>query len=175
LRVVDLPYEASVEQLLDFFTDEVLPLNGLLLGPLLDWSGIGVNLQIVLNHLHRDPRQLRRLPGKHVDITPEEGDEHEFLFAIQIIRDTDSRSSLSPDLDGLYGDIFLARGLHAGCGDRAALARARWRGVLAPGSPAASRATAKAQSFCSAHAPASRSPRILRTPLGDVIFRTRYP
>jgi hypothetical protein len=43
-RVVDLPYEASVEQLLDFFTDKVLLLNGLLLGPLLDWSGIGVDL-----------------------------------------------------------------------------------------------------------------------------------
>jgi hypothetical protein len=42
--VVDLPCEASVEQLLDFFTDEVLPLNGLLSGPLLDWSGIEVNL-----------------------------------------------------------------------------------------------------------------------------------
>jgi hypothetical protein len=31
-NVVDLPYEASVEQLLDFFMDEVLPLNGLLTG-----------------------------------------------------------------------------------------------------------------------------------------------
>jgi hypothetical protein len=27
---------------------------------------------------------LRRLPGKHIDISPEEGDEHEFLFAVQI-------------------------------------------------------------------------------------------
>jgi hypothetical protein len=27
--VVDLPYEASIEQLLDFFTDEVLPLTDL--------------------------------------------------------------------------------------------------------------------------------------------------
>jgi hypothetical protein len=30
LRVVDLPYEASIKQVLDFFTDEVLLLNGLL-------------------------------------------------------------------------------------------------------------------------------------------------
>jgi hypothetical protein len=57
-RVVDLPYEANVEQLFDFFTDEVLPLNDLLLGPLLDWSGIGVNLQMVPNHLPRDPMHL---------------------------------------------------------------------------------------------------------------------
>jgi hypothetical protein len=57
-RVVDLPYKASVEQLLDFFTDEVLPLNRLLLRPLLDWSGIKVDLQMVLNHLPTDPRHL---------------------------------------------------------------------------------------------------------------------
>jgi hypothetical protein len=113
--VVDLPFEASVEQLFDFFTDEVLPLNGLLLGPLLDRSGIGVDLQMVLNHLPRDPRHLGWLPGKHVDISPEEGDEHEFLFAVQITRNMGSLSSLSPNLDGLHGDVFLARGLHAGC------------------------------------------------------------
>jgi hypothetical protein len=54
--VVDLPYEASVEQLLELFTDEVLPLNGLLLMLLLHRPGIGVDIQMVLNHLYRDPR-----------------------------------------------------------------------------------------------------------------------
>jgi hypothetical protein len=82
--VVDLQYEASVEQLFDFFTDEVLPLNGLLSGLLLDRSGVGVDLQMVLNHLPRDPRHLLWLPGEHVDISPEEGAEREFLFAVQI-------------------------------------------------------------------------------------------
>jgi hypothetical protein len=48
-RVVDLPYEASIEQLLDFFTDEVLPHNGLLLELLLHRPGIRVDLQMVLN------------------------------------------------------------------------------------------------------------------------------
>jgi hypothetical protein len=43
-RVVDLPYEAGVEQLLDFFMDEVLPLSELLLGLLLDRYGVGVDL-----------------------------------------------------------------------------------------------------------------------------------
>jgi hypothetical protein len=113
--VVDLPYEASVKQLFDFFTDEVLPLNGLLLGPLLDRSGIGVDLQMVLNHLSRDPRHLRWLPGKHIDISLKEGDEREFLFAVQITQNMSSLSSLSPDLDDLHGDVFLARGLHVGC------------------------------------------------------------
>jgi hypothetical protein len=115
LGVVGLLYEASVEQLFDFFMDEVLPLNGLLSGPLLDRSGVGVDLQMVLNHLPRDPRHLRRLPGKHVDISLEKGDESEFLIAVQITRDMGSLSSLSLNLDGLHGDIFLARELHARC------------------------------------------------------------
>jgi hypothetical protein len=42
--VMDLPDEASIEQLLDLFTDEILPLNRLFLGLLLDRSGIGVDL-----------------------------------------------------------------------------------------------------------------------------------
>jgi hypothetical protein len=110
--VVDLLYEAGVEQLFDLFMDKVLRLNGLLPGPLLDRSGVGVDLQMVLNHLPRDPRHLRWLPGKHIDISPEEGDELEFLFAVQITRDMGSLSSRGPDLDGLHGNVF---GLHAGC------------------------------------------------------------
>jgi hypothetical protein len=84
MRVVDLSYEAGVKQLLDFFTDEVLPLNGLLPGFLLDRSTIGVDLHMVFNHIPRDPRHLRWFPGKHVDVSSEEGDENEFQFAIQI-------------------------------------------------------------------------------------------
>jgi hypothetical protein len=44
LRVVDLPYEASVEQLLEFFTYEVLPLNRLLLGLMLHRPIVKVDL-----------------------------------------------------------------------------------------------------------------------------------
>jgi hypothetical protein len=58
LRVVDLSDEASVEHLLDLFTDEVLLLNRLLSGLLLHRPGIGVDLQMVLNHLPRDPEHL---------------------------------------------------------------------------------------------------------------------
>jgi hypothetical protein len=58
LRVVNLSYEASIKQPFDFFVDEVLPLNGLLTGLLLDWPGVGVDLQMVLDHLPRDPRHL---------------------------------------------------------------------------------------------------------------------
>jgi hypothetical protein len=89
-----------------------LPLNRLLPGPLLDQSGVGVDLQMVLNHLPRDPRHLQWLSGKHVNISPEEDDKREFLFAVQITRDMGSLSSRGPDLDDLHGDVF---GLHTGC------------------------------------------------------------
>jgi hypothetical protein len=78
--VVDLPDELGVERLLDFFMDEVLLLNRLLPGLLLYQSSIEVYLHIVHNHLPRDPRHLRWLPGKDINISPEEGDEYEFLF-----------------------------------------------------------------------------------------------
>jgi hypothetical protein len=38
--VVDLLDKAGIEELFYLFTDEVLPLNELLLGLVLDWSGI---------------------------------------------------------------------------------------------------------------------------------------
>jgi hypothetical protein len=57
-RVVDLSDEAGVEHLFDFFTDEVLPLNGLLLGLLLDRPVIRVDLQMVLDDLPSDPGHL---------------------------------------------------------------------------------------------------------------------
>jgi hypothetical protein len=114
-RVVDLPYEASLKQLLDFFTDEVLPLYGLLPRLLLDRPGVGVDLQMVLDHLHRDLRHLRWLACKHIPVSPEEGDEREFLFAVQITRDTGSLSSIDPNLNGLRGDVLSCRELHAGC------------------------------------------------------------
>jgi hypothetical protein len=70
---------------------------------------------MVLNHLSRDPRHLRRLPGKHVDINSEKGDEREFLFAVEITRDMGRLTSLILDQIGLYEDIFLARGLYMWC------------------------------------------------------------
>jgi hypothetical protein len=69
---------------------------------------------MVLNHLLGDPRHLRWLPGKHVYISPEEGDEREFLFAVQIPHDAGGLISISPDLNGLHGDVLFAKGLYTG-------------------------------------------------------------
>jgi hypothetical protein len=130
--VVELPYEADVEQLHDFFIDEILPLNRLLLGPLLDQSGVRVDLQMVLNHLPRDPTHLQWLPGKHIDISPKECDENKLLFVVLITQDTGSLTNFGSDLDGLYWDTPLGRGSHVGCRGRAVLVRVRWCEVLAP-------------------------------------------
>jgi hypothetical protein len=100
--VVDLLDEANVKQLFNLFLDKVLPLYRLLSGLLLDQSGIGVDIQMVLNYLSGDPRHLRRLPGKHIYVSLEEGDEHEFLFAVQIPRNAGGLGSNRPDLNGLH-------------------------------------------------------------------------
>jgi hypothetical protein len=113
--VVDLSDEPSVEQLLDFFMDEVLPLNGFILGLLLHRPGVGVDLQMVLNHLLKDPEHLRWLLGKHIGISPEEGDEREFLFVTQIPYDAGGLGGVRANLDDLYGDVLVVRGLHAEC------------------------------------------------------------
>jgi hypothetical protein len=56
--VIDLLNEASLQELADLFTNEVLPLDGLLAWLLPDRPGIGVDLQMVLDHLPRDPGHL---------------------------------------------------------------------------------------------------------------------
>jgi hypothetical protein len=65
---MDLFDKAGVKQLPDLLTDEVLPLNGLSLRLLAHRPGVGVNLQMVLNHLPGDPRYLRWFPCEIVDI-----------------------------------------------------------------------------------------------------------
>jgi hypothetical protein len=54
--VMDLPDEVNIEHLLDLFSNEILPLNGLLPRFLLDRSGVRVDLQMMLNHLPWDLR-----------------------------------------------------------------------------------------------------------------------
>jgi hypothetical protein len=50
--------EANVKQLPDLLANEVLPLNGLSPKLLTHRLGIGVDLQMVLNHLPGDPWHL---------------------------------------------------------------------------------------------------------------------
>jgi hypothetical protein len=134
-----------------------------------------VHLQMILNHLPGDPRHLRWLPGKHVHISPEEGDEHEFLFAVQMPCNVGGLGNICPNLNSLHGDVLFAEGCTRGADNEP-----RWRELEGarsglPGPAAVSCCAARDWSFSSAETPASLSPRILRTPLGKGIFKTRYP
>jgi hypothetical protein len=73
--VMDLFDEASVQQLPDLLTDEILPLDGLSPRLLTHRFGVRVDLQMVLDHLTGDPRHLRRFPCEYVGICLEEGVE----------------------------------------------------------------------------------------------------
>jgi hypothetical protein len=55
---MDLFNEVSIKQFPDLLTDEVLPLNGLYPRLLAHRLGVGVDLQMVLNHLSGVPRHL---------------------------------------------------------------------------------------------------------------------
>jgi hypothetical protein len=70
---------------------------------------------MVLNHLPRDSRHLRWLPDKHIYIGPEEDDERDFLFAVQILRFVGGLGNICPNLNSLHGDVHFTRGLHIGC------------------------------------------------------------
>jgi hypothetical protein len=55
------------------------------------------------------------LPGKRVNIIPEEGDEHEFLFVTQIPHDVGGLGGIHADLDDLHRDVLTVQRLHMGC------------------------------------------------------------
>jgi hypothetical protein len=57
-RIVDLFDKASLQLLADLFTDEVLPLDGLLSWLLPHWLVVGLDLQMLLNHLPGNPGHL---------------------------------------------------------------------------------------------------------------------
>jgi hypothetical protein len=61
---------------------------------------------MVLDRLSGDPRHLRQLPCEHVGICLEEGDEREFLFFLQIIRNASGLGGICAEPDGLDGDVI---------------------------------------------------------------------
>jgi hypothetical protein len=110
--VMDLFDEASVQQLPDLLTDEILPLNGLSPRLLTHRFGIRVDLQMVLDHLPGDLRHLRRFPCEYVGICLEEGDERDFLFLLQIACDASGLGGIPAEPDALDKDIVCSKWLH---------------------------------------------------------------
>ena len=60
--------QTSCFKLLDFLGNELLPLQGLFPNLLLDGSGMRTDSKVVLNYLPGNTRDVRWLPGKHIDI-----------------------------------------------------------------------------------------------------------
>jgi hypothetical protein len=169
---MDLFNEASVQQLPDLLTDEILPLNGLSPRLLTHRFGVRVDLQMLLDHLPGDPRHLRRFPCEYIGICLEEGDERDFLFLLQIARDASGLGGIPTELDGLDGTVVCSIWMHLrhlgrrfGTGSQEALPPSSGRAVSA----------ARACNFSTATSAAARSPRTVRTPAGDGILRTKYP
>jgi hypothetical protein len=47
------------------------------------------------------------LPGKHINISPEEGNEHEIQVVTQIPRDAGGLGEVCADLDDLHRDVLI--------------------------------------------------------------------
>ena len=95
----DFSDKSGVEELADLLADKLLALWRLPLDLLLHRAGVRTHSQVMLDHLPRDPGYIGRLPGKHVHVSPEEGDERAFLFAAQVAADTDNLGSVFAHLD----------------------------------------------------------------------------
>jgi hypothetical protein len=76
--------EARFQHLSHLLADEVLPLRCLTADFLLGRPCFRVHGTAVLDHLPGDSGDIRRFPCKHVGVSPEEGDEHTFLFFAQL-------------------------------------------------------------------------------------------
>jgi hypothetical protein len=92
-------------------------------------------------------RHLRWLPGKHIHISPEEGDECEFQFVVQI----------ACAAEGLHaGDVLFVGGLHTqGVDDKPCWRELEGARSRLPGLAAASCYVGRAWSFSSVEMAAS--------------------
>ena len=85
--------QTSCLKLLDFFSNELLPLQGLLPNLLLVGLGMRADSKVVLDYLPGNTGDIRWLPSKHIDIRPQEGNECAFLFVIK--GGTDSEGTIN--------------------------------------------------------------------------------
>ena len=95
-----MPYfsdKTSLYQLCNFPGDELLPVVCLSSNLLLDGLGARFFRKFVLNHLSRDPGEIRRLPREEADILPEKGDERAFLFVREANTDGDGVAAILRD------------------------------------------------------------------------------
>src|SRR3954466_11383060 len=78
---------------LDLFCDELLALHRLLPDSLLDGPRMRTDGEVVLNHFPGNAGDVRWLPGKHIDIRPQESNERAFLFGVESGTDGEGTTS----------------------------------------------------------------------------------
>src|SRR3954466_9366143 len=78
---------------LDLFCDELLALHRLLPDSLLDGPRVRTDGEVVLNHFPGNAGDVRWLPGKHIDIRPQESNERAFLFGVDSGTDGEGTTS----------------------------------------------------------------------------------
>src|SRR3954466_656809 len=106
---------------LDLFCDELLALHRLLPDSLLDGPRMRTDGEVVLTHFPGNAGDVRWLPGKHIDIRPQESNERAFLFGVESGTDGEVTTSVV-----LLGRHFL--GCWRSCHCLLTLAGgARWR------------------------------------------------
>jgi hypothetical protein len=62
--------QTSCLKFLDLLGNKLLPLQSLLPDPLLDGPSMRADSKVVLDYLPGNTRDIRWLPGKHIDILP---------------------------------------------------------------------------------------------------------
>ena len=113
--------QTSCLQFLDFLGNELLPFQGLLPDFLLDRSGMWADSKVVLDYLPGNTGDIRWLPGKHIDIRLQEGNERDFLVVIKGGADSESTINASQPCRDL---------LHLGCSNLGSLAVGTLRHVV---------------------------------------------
>src|SRR3954466_10758983 len=88
------PDEACRFQLPDLLRDKFLVLHCLLPDFLLDGPRMRTDGKMVLNHFPGNAGDVRWLPGKHINIRPQESDEHAFLFGVESGTDGEGTTSV---------------------------------------------------------------------------------
>ena len=75
--------QTSCFKFLDFFGNELLPLQSLFSDLLLDGPSMRADNKVVLDYLPGNAGDVGLLPSKHIDIRPQEGNEHALLFVVK--------------------------------------------------------------------------------------------
>ena len=104
-------YQTRRLKFLDLFGNKLLWLQSLLSDLLLDGPGMRADSKVVLDYLPGNTGDVRWLPSKHIDIRPQEGNKHAFLFVIEGGTDNEGTINVSQPAGTFFTVGTVALGL----------------------------------------------------------------